>query len=225
MIEIGIVGIFGRMGQALVKEVESDPLLTLAGGLDLRLLSFDEVARKSSVLIDFSSPLTTKDVIAVARKHKKPLVIGTTGHKEPIQTMLQEAVLEIPVAYASNFSLGINLLKMILESLPNLSCPINISETHHIHKKDSPSGTALDLANLLNKKFSKNIPIHSERKGSVVGEHSVIFELYEEVIKMEHSVKSRQVFAKGAIEMAKFLIKAAPGLYSPRDLFTNFSIL
>lgn len=221
---IGIIGILGKMGQALVQEIEKDPSLTFCG-FSRNLSSLEDVAKKSCVLIDFSSPLLTLEVINIARKYKKPLVIGTTGHIQPIHNLLQDASLEIPIAYAPNFSLGINLLKAILENLPNMDYSINILETHHINKKDKPSGTALDLATLLNKKLNKNIPIQSERLGSVVGEHSIMFDLYEESIVIKHSVKSRQVFAKGALEMAKFLLTAEPGLYSPRDLFSSLGII
>ncbi len=172
---------------------------------------------QSDVVIDFTSREATKSHLAAAIKSKKPLVIGTTGHSEEEKQEIEGAAKLIPILYAPNFSLGVALCLEAVQRFNNaLNCHVEISETHHLHKKDAPSGTALRLAEVIK---PKEVKIQSIREGEVVGEHVVVFECGHERIELKHTAHSRDAFAHGALRGAKFIVKQSPGLYSLKDLF------
>jgi 4-hydroxy-tetrahydrodipicolinate reductase len=181
-----------------------------------------ETLATCDVAIDFTSHETTRDHLQAAISAKKALVIGTTGHPTEAVKAIEEAAKIIPILFSPNFSFGIALC---LEAAARFGrslfgkCTIDILETHHIYKKDLPSGTALAFASTIGGDKAAEIIIHSIRSGEVVGEHTIIFECGHERIELKHTAHSRDAFAHGALIGAKFLAKQGPGLYSLKDLF------
>lgn len=182
--------------------------------------SLEESIEKADVVIDFSSPLALKENLIQALVHKKPIVIGTTGHSSENVEEIKKASSEIPVLFSPNFSFtlaacieAISLLSKLLKT----ACSVEIIEKHHLKKKDSPSGTALALANCT--VSNKEISIRSLREGEVIGEHTVIFRCPGEKIEISHVVEDRDVFAKGALKASYFLTEQPVGLYNVKDLF------
>lgn len=165
------------------------------------------------VIVDFSSPQGTLDAIALAEQVKKPLVSGTTALGQRHFEQMQKASKQIPILHSPNFSLGISLLFFLLEKLKSLSTTsIEIQETHHVEKKDSPSGTALALQKVL-----PSASISSKRIEQVVGEHEVIFHFPYEELHIKHIAHSRMAFARGALTAATLLLDKPAGLYSLQD--------
>lgn len=243
-IRIGIIGASGKMGRRLIALCHSDKNVALVGGLcsqqstalgqDLGSLgnthllgvyasaSFDTLIN-SDVLIDFSTPLLLPDLLSFSVATKKPLVMGTTGLSEKNREILLQASSQIPIFYSANFSIGIALLIDIAQQLFShpLDKTVSIEESHHTGKKDSPSGTALLIANALSKKLP--IPIISHRIGNVIGVHNIHYAFEEEKITLTHEALSRDVFAKGALLAAKWLIDKPPQLFSMNDLIQSSS--
>ena len=200
---------------------------------------------KTDIIIDFTIPKCTIEVLKIASKLKKRVVIGTTGFTHKEDKIIKKYSKKIPILKAGNMSLGVNLL-MYLTEIASKSLGDNylskIFEVHHKHKKDYPSGTALmlgkgiadgkskDLFNLIGKKFlnKKNFPygkkinFNSIRKGEIIGEHEVKFSSGKEIITLNHEAFDRTLYSDGALTAAKWLMKKKPGLYSMRDLL-NFS--
>ena len=200
---------------------------------------------KTDIIIDFTVPKCTIEVLKIASKLKKRVVIGTTGFTQKEDKIIKNYSKKIPILKAGNMSLGVNLL-MYLTEIASKSLNDNylskIFEVHHKHKKDYPSGTALmlgkgiadgknkDLFNLMGKKFlnKKNFPygkkinFNSIRKGEIIGEHEVKFSSGKEIITLNHEAFDRTLYSDGALTAAKWLMKKKPGLYSMRDLL-NFS--
>ncbi len=217
-LSIGILGSTGRMGLTLTKLIDRSSQFMRASSL-----------HTADVIVDFSHPLATEDYLK--SNLDKPLIIGTTGHSEQQLEKVLKASQHIPILLAPNFSLGLSLcLKaaaLLGEALFSKAF-IDIIETHHIHKKDAPSGTALALAktinpnytpvSLLEKRNANDIVIHSIRAGETVGEHTIIFELQGEQITLSHKVHSREAFASGALYAATLLQRKAPGLYNLEDI-------
>jgi len=208
-IMIYVFGSRGRIGSSLVSLIQSH-----AG------YKTEDQLEKADVAIDFSSPLGTQEILKQVVRLKKPIVIGTTGHSPENQATISLASQEIPILFSPNFSLGmgscLEAAALLAKQLKN-QASIDIIETHHLHKKDRPSGTALLLAQAMK---SKEIPIHSLRAGDTLGDHTVIFTLEGERIELKHQVYSRNVFARGALKAAVFLCGQDPGLYSVKDLFS-----
>ena len=255
-IKLGITGCMGRMGQQLIKSSKKDKNFKLTTLTENRLvkkkfngvdpeLNSDEAFSKSDVIIDFTIPSCTIEVLKIASKSKKRVVIGTTGFNRKQENIIRKYSKKIPILKAGNMSLGINLLMYLTEIASkslNDKYLSKIFEVHHKHKKDHPSGTALMLAkgiadgknknlyNLIGKKFinkkkfsyGKKINFNSIRKGEVIGEHDVKFSNRKETITLNHEAFDRALYSDGALTAAKWLIKKKPGLYSMRDLL-NFS--
>lgn len=185
----------------------------------------NSLADSVDVLIDFT--LTDNAITNLQRcvVNNVAMVIGTTGFTKEQQTQINDAAMKIPLLQASNTSVGVNLtlalLKMAADVLGD-SSHISISETHHIHKMDAPSGTAITMAeviaNSLNKKVADCIEINSIREGEVIGDHTVSFIMDDERIEITHKAANRQVFAKGAIKAARWLSGKKPGHYSMADV-------
>lgn len=204
------MGSTGKMGRALTELILEDPQLELAT---------DE---EGDVVIDFSSPEGTKKAIGL----KKPLVCGTTGLSKKIWEDLESLSKEKAVLYSPNFSLGMALcfavvqqIKMQMQKNIYLNQgieEIQLQEVHHIQKKDTPSGTSLRLAELLE---IAPTTIESTRKEDVVGIHQVNFLFSDERVSLRHEALSRRVFAQGALLAAKFLLNKPPKLYTIQDLF------
>jgi len=201
-VDILLIGKSGKMGRALSQMIQQDDRL-------------QEVEQGGDLVIDFSNPDGTRKGILEG----KPLVCGTTGLPSEIFSELKNFSQKYPVLYSPNFSLGIALFFHILDQmgpkLKKFSSP-SISETHHVHKKDAPSGTALHMANLLEMDPTQ---IETIREKEVVGEHQVDFLFDNEILSLSHKALSRNAFAYGALEAAKFLLNKPPKLYSIGDLF------
>jgi 4-hydroxy-tetrahydrodipicolinate reductase len=254
-INLAITGCLGKMGQQLIISTKSNKnfkLVTLTENkiinkkiagikLDLnRVEAFKEV----DVIIDFTIPKCTLEILKIASKIKKRVIIGTTGFTQKEENLIKEYSKKIPILKAGNMSLGINLL-MYLTEIASGSLGDNylskVFEIHHKHKKDYPSGTALmlgkgiadgknkNLYNLIGKKFlnkksfplGKKINFNSVRKGEIIGEHEVTFSSGKETITLNHEAFDRALYSDGALTAAKWLINKKAGLYSMRDLL-NF---
>ncbi len=236
MLKIGLIGLTGRMGKMVAFYALQDPEIQLIGGIlgkNLQSLEnitsypinkTEELVNQIDILIDFSLPETLPHYLPIAEKRKIPVVIGTTGYQSQERDLLKRASENIPILYSANFSLGMALIKKLASELARIlsnRSSVDIFETHHTQKKDSPSGTSLSLRQAIQPFYSQTIPIHSMREGKIIGEHKVAFNLGEEKIEMSHEVLSRQAFAKGALASAKFLILQKPGLYSIEDVITS----
>ena len=254
-INLAISGCCGRMGQQLIKSSRANKNFKLVALTENRLLNKKiaginpnlntELAfKKADVIIDFTVPKCTLDILKIASKLKKKVVIGTTGFTQKEESLIKRYSKKIPILKAGNMSLGVNLL-MYLTEITSESLGDNylskIFEVHHKHKKDYPSGTALmlgkgianaknkNLYNLIGKKFlnkksfpyGKKINFNSIRKGEIIGEHEVTFSSGKEIIKLNHEAFDRALYSDGALMAAKWLINKKPGLYSMRDLL-NF---
>jgi 4-hydroxy-tetrahydrodipicolinate reductase len=179
-----------------------------------------EFVESSDVIIDFSSPEALEELFSLALKMKTPLVIGTTGLTSDLQKLMRGAAEHIPIAYSANFSLGVAACLQAVEMLSqklHTFFDISIVETHHVHKKDSPSGTALAFA----KATGTNPQIESLRQGEVIGRHEIAFANSQEKITLSHEALSRDTFAQGALFAAKSLVSKPPGLYSIKDLLES----
>ena len=254
-INIAITGCMGRMGQQLIKSTIKDNTTKLVALTENRMINkkingikpeynSEKALNKANVIIDFTIPKCTFEVLKIASKLKKKVVIGTTGFTEKEENLIKKFSKKIPILKAGNMSLGINLL-MYLTEITSASLGNNyqskVFEVHHKHKKDHPSGTALMLGKgialgknkdfykmigekYLNKKkfpYGKKINFNSIRKGEIIGEHEVTFSSGKEIIKLNHEAFDRALYSDGSIAAAKWLINKKPGLYSMRNLL-NF---
>ncbi len=194
---------------------------------------------RPDVVIDCSHPSILPGLLEYALRERLPLVIATTGYGQTEHDLLAEAGKRIPIFYSRNMSLGISLLKELAKSAARVLGPgfdVEIVEAHHNQKIDAPSGTALILAEAVNEtlevprtfayeRHSRSEPrrkneigIHSIRGGSIVGEHSVIFAGFDEVITLSHSAGSKRLFAAGCVSAARFILRQMPGNYGMDDL-------
>ncbi len=255
-INLSITGCMGRMGQQLIKSSKLNnnfKLVSLTENIKIKKkfnginpeLNTEKAFEKTDLIIDFTIPKCTIEVLKIASKLKKRVVIGTTGFTQKEEKLIKNYSKKIPILKAGNMSLGVNLL-MYLTEITSKSLGDNylskIFEIHHKHKKDYPSGTALmlgkgiadgknkNLYNLIGKKFlnKKNFPygkkinFNSIRKGEIIGEHEVKFSSGKEIITLNHEAFDRRLYSDGALTAAEWLMKKKPGLYSMRDLL-NFS--
>ena len=235
MIKLAISGCHGRMGNRITHLALQDKDLTITALLERpdhpkakeaiggHPVNTDNDALKgSSVLIEFTLPSATLENLAACLKHNVKMVIGTTGFKPQEIKQIKQASKKIPIVFASNMSVGVNILFKLIQiasekTKPNYS--INISETHHVHKLDAPSGTAKTLAEIVEKSAGKKVEdIKSIREGEVIGDHTVVFESSEDIITISHHAKSRDIFAKGALIAAKFLANKNNGLFTMQDV-------
>ena len=254
-INIAITGCLGRMGQQLIKSSKNNKRFNLVSLTENRIinkkisgirpnLNTVDAFKKAHVIIDFTVPKCTLQVLKIATKLKKRVVIGTTGFTKKEENLIKKFSKNIPILKAGNMSLGVNLL-MYLTEIASKSLSDNfltkVYEVHHKHKKDYPSGTALMLGhgiadgknknfyNLIGKKFlnkrefpyGKKINFNSIRKGNVIGEHEVKFSSGKEIVALNHESFDRALYSEGALTASKWLMKKKPGLYSMRDLL-NF---
>jgi 4-hydroxy-tetrahydrodipicolinate reductase len=254
-INLAITGCLGRMGQQLIKSSKSNNNFKIVALTESKIINkkisgikldinTDEALKKADVIIDFTIPKCTLEILKIASKLKKRIVIGTTGFTQNEECTIKKYAKKIPILKAGNMSLGVNLL-MYLTEIVSGSLGDNylskVLEVHHKHKKDHPSGTALMLGNgiangknknlynligkkFLNKKsfpFGKKINFNSIRKGEVIGEHEVSFSSGKEIIKLNHKAFDRALYSDGALSAAKWLSNKKAGLYSMRDLL-NF---
>jgi len=217
-----LIGAAGRMGKTISDLASGDPKIDIIARCDLGD-PIELPMKNCDVAIDFSHADAITEVSVAALQHRKPLVIGTTGHSQEQRILIEETAQSLPVVFASNFSIGVNVLfwltRKAAEQLGG-DFDAEIIETHHKMKKDAPSGTAKTLAEVLKatKKTQTEIPIQSIREGDVVGEHAVIFRGPSERLELTHRATSREIFARGALHAAKWIINQPPGLYSMQDV-------
>ena len=200
--KILLIGAEGRMGRAVTALAEGHDLIKI-GKIDIT-----PFLPECDIVLDFSTPLAVEINLPKVVFAKKPMVIGVTALSKKCLLDIHEASRAIPIFLSSNFSPGIALLKQLLKHLPEGS--YEITETHHIHKKDAPSGTALDLAT----KLPTPPKITSHREGSVIGQHKIQLTLPFEKLELHHEVLDRNVFAQGSLAACSFLFNKPPALYT-----------
>jgi 4-hydroxy-tetrahydrodipicolinate reductase len=252
IIKITITGALGRMGKALVQRLSKKKRLKLfsltdvksnkiVNGIKIQKNNLDAF-KKTDVIIDFSSPKASIEILKYAKKFKKKVVIGTTGFTQKQNNLIKNYSKKIAIFKSGNMSLGINLLEYIVNILSKKisgDYHIGISDDHHKNKVDYPSGTALMLANAVSKGKNKNlesmkgkfflnkkgilqknkINFFIKRKGNTVGKHSVIFNNKIENIELKHTAFSRELFADGALNAAIWISKKNKGLFNMQDMF------
>jgi 4-hydroxy-tetrahydrodipicolinate reductase len=254
-INLAITGCLGRMGQQLIKSsksnksfklvalTENKPIEKRIAGIKINL-NTDLTFKKTDMIIDFTVPGCTLEILEIALKLKKRVIIGTTGFTLKEENLIKRYSKKIPILKAGNMSLGVNLLMYLTEITSkslNDEYLSKVSEIHHRHKKDYPSGTALMLGKgiadgknknfyslvgkkFLNKKkfpYGKKINFNSIRKNEIIGEHEVTFSSGKEIITLNHEAFDRALYSDGALTAAKWLMSKKAGLYSMRDLL-NF---
>jgi len=251
-INITITGALGRMGKILIKRLSTNKKLKLFSLTDLKSGKIIngiktqknnlEAFKKTDVIIDFSKPKASLEVLSYAKKFKKKVVIGTTGFTKQDNSLIKNYAKKIAIFKSGNMSLGINLLEYIVnilsKKIPN-NYYIGINDDHHKKKIDYPSGTALMLANAVSKGKNKNLEsikgkiflnkkgnlqknkvnFFVTRKGSTIGKHSVIFNNKIEDIELKHTAFSRELFADGALNAAIWISKKNKGLFNMQDMF------
>lgn len=263
MMKIAVIGSAGRMGKVLIEAVQMHPELVLGAaivsqhsslvGVDAGELAgvgklgvvcanqLETVKDDFELLIDFTTPELTMENLAWCVAHSKAIVIGTTGLNDEQKAALQAAATQIPVVFASNMSVGMNLCFKVLDSIARTlgdDYDVEVIETHHRHKVDAPSGTAISLgevvANALDRtlkehavygregitgpRTKKEIGFETIRAGDVVGDHTVLFANEGERVELTHKASSRMTFAKGATRAAAWLKGSAAGLYDMQDV-------
>ena len=221
-VRVALVGAKGRMGRAIVDLAKNDPKIEIVAKCDLGD-SIDSGVSNSNVIVDFSQAESVDDVCRTAEKVGAALVIGTTGHSTEQKKTIAAIAKVVPVVFASNFSVGVNVLFALARKTAELlgnDFEARIVETHHKMKKDAPSGTAKTLAEMMKaaRNPSKEIPIESIREGDVVGDHTVFFSGPEERLELTHRASSREIFARGALRAAEWINGKPPGLYSMQDV-------
>jgi 4-hydroxy-tetrahydrodipicolinate reductase len=251
-INITITGALGRMGKILINRISKNNNLKLLSLIDLKSGKIIngiktqknnlEAFKKTDVIIDFSSPKASLEILNYARKLKKKVVIGTTGFTKKQNNLIKNYSKKIAIFKSGNMSLGINLLEYIVNILsrkiPN-NYYIGINDDHHKKKVDYPSGTALMLANAVSKGKNKNLEsikgktflnkkgnlqknkvnFFITRKGNTIGKHSILFNNMMENIELKHTAFSRELFADGALNAAIWISKKNKGLFNMQDMF------
>ena len=240
MTKIAITGSNGRMGQALIEAVKLNPNVS-QGSILNRGDDIKRVLKDFDVLIDFTRPEATLDALSICQSAGKAMVIGTTGFSDDALKVIDQASSDIPIVFAPNMSVGVNLTLKLLETTAKVigtDSNIEIVEAHHRHKVDAPSGTALKMgeviANALGRDLSdcavygregkegprdrQTIGFSSIRGGDVVGEHTVTFFMEGERVEITHKASSRMTYANGAVKASQWLTNQPNGLYSMQDV-------
>jgi 4-hydroxy-tetrahydrodipicolinate reductase len=213
------------MGKAVKQSIDLADDLRVSG-MWTRGSSLDEILAVSDVLIDFSLPAANAEVLAAVSKHQKALVCGVSGLDSDQLAAMKAVAAVVPVVFDRNMSQGVTVLDNIVRRVAGSLGPeftVEIHETHHIHKLDSPSGTALKLAESVAAGrgvdlANADIQFEVERRGEVPGDHSVILASPTETLTFKHSVTTRQVFADGALRAARWAVAQKPGWYQMRDV-------
>jgi 4-hydroxy-tetrahydrodipicolinate reductase len=221
--KILIVGAQGRMGLEIRKIIKNTKGLIFVGGIGRKkekkiVPSFLDVKEKPQLVIDFSSPEMFRQSLDWCLQERVPFLSGTTGLTPKDFKTIKAAAKKIPVLWTANTSVGVQMVKDILKNMPlPLDYKVQLTEWHHIHKKDKPSGTAIVLQNILKLK-RQNLPApRSVREGEIVGTHRIELISKEEVITIEHKALKRAVFARGAVQVGRWLCRQRPGLYQMED--------
>lgn len=248
--KIILIGSSGAMGKVVVNLVSSMDGYEVIAGIQSDDLDqgfpyssdfskLNDLAQEADVIIDFSTPVLTDQVVDFALNNKLPLILATTGQNEEQNVKIEKASQIIPILNSHNTSIGVNVMEEIVQELTKKLYPlgydVEIIEKHHRYKIDAPSGTAEMLLEAVEKNTGENneavygregisdqrqhnqIGMHSIRGGDIVGEHTVLFAANQEVIEITHRAGSKEIFAKGAIQAAEFLVKKESGLYDMHD--------
>lgn len=253
MIKVAINGALGKMGKVVTQLCLQDKDIKIVGLADIAgtetkqinnllpqvELNLNNCINQTDVVIDFSSPEGTQQVLQLCKEYKKPAVVGTTGHTEEQLNSIKTVANYIPVVLSPNMSLGVNILFKLVEIVTNIlkdkNYDIEIIEAHHNKKKDAPSGTAKKIMEivkfikqntefvfnrngLIGERKPQEVGINVIRAGDIVGEHTVLFATHGEKIELKHTATSRECFAKGAIFAAKWVVDKKPGLYTMKDV-------
>ena len=232
--QVALVG-YGAMNK-LVEEELVNKGHSISGIVALDQLSnLDEITKPFDLIVDFSSPACLDMTLGYALKHKKALVIATTGYTDEQRKKIYEASKIVPICYTATFSLGVTVLKRVCAEVADIlknDFDMEIVEKHHNKKVDAPSGTALALLEAIDPNnefkhvFGRNgyskreheIGINAVRGGTIVGEHSVIFAGTDEVIEFKHEAFSKKIFAKGAVKAAEYILGKEPKIYTMEDI-------
>jgi len=241
MTNILVTGAKGRMGQAIIQAVEENDQAQL-GNTHSRSESITEKLQDCDVTIDFSVHGFTEEMLKASLESNKPLVLGTTGHTDEQRAAITDAAKTLPIVFAPNFSVGVNTLFYLTRKaaaiLGNETFDIEVTEMHHRHKIDSPSGTARRLLEILNEETNTSyqddvdhgrfgnigprekgrIGMHTLRGGDVVGDHNIIFAAEGERFEIGHKASSRMTFAVGSVRAALWLMDKPAGLYDMQDV-------
>lgn len=241
MLNLLITGKSGRMGQALIAAAAANPNVTVSSTHDAGE-DLDAAFQDASCAIDFTVHSFTTQVVEAALKHGSRLVIGTTGHTDAERAVIREASKTLPIVFASNYSVGVNTLFWLTRQAARILTQdrfdIEVTEMHHKHKIDSPSGTARTLLEILNEETNtdyeadvvhgrfgnigprkpREIGMHTLRGGDVVGDHTVMFAADGERVELSHKASSRMTFASGAVRAAVWLQDKPAGLYDMQDV-------
>lgn len=212
------------MGTSVASKIGEQQDLELAG-IWTREADLDSLLAEADVIVDFSLPEGTEQVIAAAVRRKKPIVCGVSGMDDSQMLLLDQAATQIPIVFDRNMSLGIAVLDRVVRQVAGSLGPdfeFEISETHHVHKKDAPSGTALKLGEAVaasrGEAGTGSVHFEVERRGEVAGEHEVIMRSATECLTFAHSVTTRDVFADGALQAARWIVGQPPGRYRMGDV-------
>ena len=249
-VRIILCGACGKMGGNVLSLLENDPEAVAVCGVDLYpkeigipvYKSFAEIKEEADVIIDFSSPVNLQERLEYAKAHKLGIVLASTGFTSEDLKLVDEYSNSVAIFKTANLSLGVNLMQALIKTAAEVlgdAYDVEIIERHHNLKKDSPSGTALMLADTINEAFNNQkrivngregivgarekseIGMHAVRGGTIVGEHEVMFAGEDEIITISHSARSKRVFAVGAIRAAKFLPQKVAGMYEMKHLLAE----
>ena len=242
MLKILVTGCKGRMGQAVTDCVNQDPDTEVGSGIDLGC-SLEGGLSQCETVIDFTLPSFTRELVESCVESKKSLVMGTTGHDDDLLALIDEASKSIPIVHAPNFSVGVNTLFWLTRKATEIlgkGFDLEVIEMHHRHKKDSPSGTARRLAEILAEarqvsydkdtrhgrfgdvgaRTEDEIGVHAVRGGDVVGDHTVVYASDGERVELTHKASSRYTFANGSVRAAKWIQEEGltSGLFDMQDV-------
>ena len=235
MIKLAVSGCLGRMGQRITQLALEDKTFKITALLEnpnypnladqhgpVKITTEPSALKGNDVLIEFTTPEATIEHLNACVKHRAKMVIGTTGLNHTQIKKIKAASKKIPIVFSSNMSVGVNILfKLAGEAAAKVGPDyrIKIIEAHHIHKKDAPSGTAKTIAEVIEEASGRKVSdIQSIREGEIIGDHEIILESNVDTIKISHSAKTRDIFAKGSLVAAKFLAKKKTGLFNMQDV-------
>ena len=237
MINIAVIGCCGKMGKRIIALIAKDKDLKLTSALEMQghpqlntMIDGVKISddlndiKNADMIIDFTPMAEKSALLDAAVRLKKSLVIGTTGLNSEQVRKIEKAAAHVPIVYSPNMSVGVNLLfKLIKETAAKLKkYNVRIKEAHHIHKKDSPSGTAKKMAEIITGETGKAVAdIEAVREGEIIGDHEVIFESDLDTVVLSHSAKTRDIFAQGSLTAAVWLFNKPAGLYSMQDVLGN----
>ena len=235
MIKLAVSGCCGRMGQRITalalkdKSFRISALLESKDRPDVPLMSCDipvnfenDALKGSHVLIEFTTPEATIEHLKACQKHSVNMVIGTTGLTKDQVTYIKKLSSKIAIVFSSNMSVGVNLVFGLIRQAAQVTgknYAIRLIETHHVHKKDAPSGTAKTMAEIAEQYSNTKVKnIESIREGEVIGDHTITFESDVDLISVHHHAKTRDIFAEGSLVAAKFLSRKKKGLFNMQDV-------